>query len=260
MKIVKLTIDEDNEFQGIDAVALVEEPAIEIDFQAFSQAKFASFDDYPQAAKKAAEQGIKRNEALGNKCGTLVGKQRAQQLANGRNITIDTIKRMRSFLLRQKDNYDLAVKRKDYDACGYISYLLWGGPSALPWAEKKLRQAGVLEKSNEEIIRDYFNTQETISEYLEFVQSADGFSVGDFVSFGFAGKTKDKDRSRGQIKDIRVEGTVTIPGTSFEFKPTKDNPLAIIKLKSGKTVGQYTKDYVKYKNQKILATENTLMH
>ena len=241
MKVVKLTIDEDNEFEGIDAVALVEEPAIEIDFQAFSQAKFASFDDYPQAAKKAAEQGIKRNEALGNKCGTLVGKQRAQQLANGRNITIDTIKRMRSFLLRQKDNYDLAVKRKDYDACGYISYLLWGGPSALPWAEKKLRQAGVLEKSNEEIIRDYFNTQETISEYLEFVQSADGFSVGDFVSFGFAGKTKDKDRSRGQIKDIRVEGTVTIPGTSFEFKPTKDNPLAIIKLKSGKTVGQYTK-------------------
>ena len=198
MKVVKLTIDEDNEFEGIDAVALVEEPAIEIDFQAFSQAKFASFDDYPQAAKKAAEQGIKRNEALDNKCGTLVGKQRAQQLANGRNISIDTIKRMRSFLLRQKDNYDLAVKRKDYDACGYISYLLWGGPSALPWAEKKLRQAGVLEKSNEEIIRDYFNTQETISEYLEFVQSADGFSVGDFVSFGFAGKLRIKIDQEGK--------------------------------------------------------------
>ncbi len=229
MKIVKLTIDEENDLEGLDAVALVEEPAIEMDFLMFSEHKFASFNDYPQAARKAAEQGIKRNKELGNKCGTLVGKQRAQQLAQGKNVTIDTIKRMRSFLLRQKDNYDLAVRRKDYDACGYISYLLWGGPSALPWAEKKLRQAGLLEKQNEEIIRDYF------------VKSADGFSVGDFVSFGFAGKTKDKDRSRGQITDIRVEGTVKIPGTSFEFKPTKDNPLAIIKLKSGKTVGQYTK-------------------
>ena len=44
---------------------------------------------------------------------------------------------MRSFLLRQKDNYDLAIKRSDYNACGYISYLLWGGPAALPWAEKR---------------------------------------------------------------------------------------------------------------------------
>jgi hypothetical protein len=90
---------------------------------------------------------------LGNKCGTLVGKQRAQQLAQGKNVTMDTIKRMRSFLLRQRDNYDLAISRKDYDACGYISYLLWGGPSALPWAEKKLKQEGLLEASNEEIIR-----------------------------------------------------------------------------------------------------------
>ena len=153
MKIVKLTIDEDSKFEGIDAVALVENPAIELDFQFFSKAKFQeTYTDYPQAARKAAEQGIKRNEALGNKCGTQVGKVRAQQLAQGKPISLDTVKRMRSFLLRQKDNYELAVRRKDYNACGYISYLLWGGAPALPWAEKKLRQAGVLDASNEEII------------------------------------------------------------------------------------------------------------
>ena len=37
MKVVKLTIDEDNEFEGIDAVALVAEPATEIDFQYFNK-------------------------------------------------------------------------------------------------------------------------------------------------------------------------------------------------------------------------------
>lgn len=156
MKIVKLTIDEESDLEGIDAVALVEEPAIELDFQAFTKYQFKSFDDYPKSAKQAAIVGIQRNKDLGNKCGTQVGKVRAQQLAQGKPVTLDTIKRMRAFLIRQKDNYDLAIKRKDYDACGYISYLLWGGPSALPWAEKKLRQAGLLEENNTEIIRDEF--------------------------------------------------------------------------------------------------------
>ena len=152
MKVVKLTIDEDNEFEGIDAVALVAEPAIELDFQYFSAKKFETYNDYPQAAIKAAKQGIKRNKANKNKCATQVGKVRAQQLANGEKISLATIKRMRSFLLRQKDNYELAVKRSDYDACGYISYLLWGGPAALPWATKKLRMAGELEDNTQDII------------------------------------------------------------------------------------------------------------
>jgi hypothetical protein len=231
MKVIKLTIDENEELDGIEAVALVEEPAIEIDFQTFSKEYFQSYNDYPKAAIEAAKQGIKRNKALNNKCGTQVGKVRAQQLATGKNISLDTVKRMRAFLIRQRDNYDLAIKRKNYEACGYISYLLWGGPSALPWAEKKLRQAGVLEKQNEEIIRD---------EMAKFVKSGGGFSVGDYVSFTFAGRGKDEDRSRGQIVDIRVSGTVKIPGSDFEFKPTKDKPLALIKLLSGRTVGQYT--------------------
>ena len=158
MRVIKLDIDEDNEFEGIDAVALVEQPAIELDFQFFSKQNFAeTFNDYPKKAIADAKQGIKRNKAIKNKCATAVGKQRAQQLANGENLSLSTIKRMRSFLLRQKDNYDLAVKRSDYSACGYISYLLWGGPAALPWAEKKLRQAGMLEASNQEVIMTELN-------------------------------------------------------------------------------------------------------
>ena len=259
MKVIKLDIDEENEFEGIDAVALVEAPAIELDFQFFNKQSFAkTFNDYPKKAIADAKQGIKRNKAIKNKCATAVGKQRAQQLANGENLSLTTIKRMRSFLLRQKENYDLAVKRSDYNACGYISYLLWGGPAALPWAEKKLRQAGMLEASNKEVIMTelgYGTGIKRKKSYNKFVSQADGFKVGDFVSFGFAGKTKDKSRSRGQIKDIRVEGTVKIPGSSFEFKPTKDNPLALIKLADGKTVGQYTKGLRKINKPKDFADQ-----
>ena len=142
MKIVKLDINPDIDLSGVDAVALVERPAIEEEFLYFSKTEeFAeTYNDYPQGAVDAAKMGIKRNEALGNKCGTQVGKVRAQQLANRENISLDTVRRMRAFLIRQKGNYDLAIERKDYNACGYISYLLWGGPEALVWSEKVLRQ------------------------------------------------------------------------------------------------------------------------
>ena len=140
-KIVKLEI-EDGLLDGVDAIAFVENPAIEIDFLAFNKEEFETYNDYPKKAIANAKRGIELNKENGNKCATQVGKVRAQQLANGENLSLDTIRRMRSFLLRQKDNYELALKRKDYSACGYISYLLWGGAEALPWSEKKLRQAG----------------------------------------------------------------------------------------------------------------------
>jgi len=187
MKVVKLTIDEENEFEGIDAVALVAEPAIELDFQYFSAQKFETYNDYPQAAIKAAKQGIKRNKENKNKCATQVGKVRAQQLANGENLSLDTIKRMRSFLMRQKDNYDLAVKRSDYNACGYISYLLWGGPAALPWATKKLRMAGELKDNNQDIIMSEmgrFNDVKEIDGIPVFVNENQALQMANNIGCG----------------------------------------------------------------------------
>ena len=154
-KIIKLDINEEDILSGVDAIAFVENPAIEIDFLAFAKESFESFDDYPQAAREAAKQGIKRNEAIGNKCATRVGKLRAQQLAKGEAISEETIVRMRAFLIRQKDNYELQRGRKNYDSCGYISYLLWGGEPALPWAEKKLRQLGY--EFNDETTNEAYN-------------------------------------------------------------------------------------------------------
>ena len=144
MKIVELKID-DTTFSGVDAVALVESPAIETDFIAFNKVNMAemTYNDYPEAAVRNAKRGIELNKKNNMRCATQVGKVRAQQLANREKLSLDTIQRMRSFLIRQKGNFELATRRKDYNACGYISYLLWGGEAALPWAEKKLRQAGL---------------------------------------------------------------------------------------------------------------------
>ena len=143
MKVIELKIN-DSTLAGFEATALVENPAIEMDFVAFNKVIMAeeTYNDYPESMVEAAKRGIELNKENNQKCATQVGKVRAQQLANRENLSLDTVKRMRSFLLRQKDNYELATKRKDYNACGYISYLLWGGEAGIGWAEKKLRQAG----------------------------------------------------------------------------------------------------------------------
>lgn len=95
-----------------------------------------SYNDYPEAVKENAARGIRLNEEVNNKCATQVGKVRAQQLANGESISVETIKRMYSYLSRAKEYY----KPNDDKACGTISYLLWGGEEALGWSERKLDQ------------------------------------------------------------------------------------------------------------------------
>jgi hypothetical protein len=93
-----------------------------------------SYNDYPESAKNAAERGIKLNEKLGNKCATQVGKVRAQQIMNGEALSKETIKRTYSYLSRAAAYYN----PDDTEACGTISYLLWGGESMLRWCESKM--------------------------------------------------------------------------------------------------------------------------
>jgi hypothetical protein len=97
---------------------------------------FQSYNDYPQAVRNNAKRGIELNEKNGNKCATQVGKIRATQLRDGERVTVDTIKRMYSYLSRAKEDYEQATPQD----CGYISYLLWGGLAGLRWSKAKLKE------------------------------------------------------------------------------------------------------------------------
>lgn len=99
-----------------------------------------SFSDYPKAVSNNAKSGIALNQRVNNRCATQVGKVRAQQLANGEPISIETVKRMYSYLSRAEEYYDPS----DTKACGTISYLLWGGKAGLRWAKSKLSELEML--------------------------------------------------------------------------------------------------------------------
>jgi hypothetical protein len=103
-----------------------------------------SYTDYGDGVKSNAKKGIELNLANGNKCATPVGKVRAQQLAKGEPISVETIKRMYSYLSRAETYYDNADSNAD---CGYISFLLWGGKSALSWSRNKLKGLGLIQEN-----------------------------------------------------------------------------------------------------------------
>lgn len=133
LPVYKLVINPEDE-TGVDFVSLVTSPAIERDFVYFNEHKF--FDDYPKAASQNAQRGINLNEKIGNDCATLVGKNRARQLVARENLSLETIKRTYSYLSRAKEYYN----PNDTQACGTISYLLWGGEEMLRYTERKLEE------------------------------------------------------------------------------------------------------------------------
>ena len=106
---------------------------------------FESYADYGEGIRNNAKKGIELNEKNNNKCATQTGKVRAQQLADGEAISVETIKRMYSYLSRAEVYYD----ETDMNACGTISYLLWGGKAALAWSRNKLKELGVLEEAEQ---------------------------------------------------------------------------------------------------------------
>jgi len=103
---------------------------------------FESYADYGQGIRNNAKRGIALNEKVNNKCATQTGKIRAQQISQGRPLSVKTIKRMYSYLSRAEEDYDPS----DTKACGTISYLLWGGKAALGWSRNKLRELGQLDE------------------------------------------------------------------------------------------------------------------
>jgi hypothetical protein len=119
-------------------------------FEEQFQYLFQSHSDYPESVKNNAKAVLKWVEENGwGDCGTDVGKQRANQLANGEPISEDTIRRMYSYLSRHKVDLDSS---KGYgDGCGKLMYDSWGGKTALSWAESKLKSI-----DKEKMSKQYF--------------------------------------------------------------------------------------------------------
>jgi DNA-directed RNA polymerase subunit K/omega len=100
----------------------------------------------PDYIRKVAKRALEIREELSpsRQAGTRVGLARANQLANGDNVSIQTLLRMRSYLLRAKQNYTEAKRqgKTAENSKAILAYMLWGGTRALPWVNRELKKVG----------------------------------------------------------------------------------------------------------------------
>ena len=95
-----------------------------------------TYNDYPEAARNNAKRALKWAKENGwGSCGTSVGKRRASQIANGENLSRDTIARMASFK-RHEQHKDVPYS----EGCGGLMYDAWGGSAGVNWAISKLKK------------------------------------------------------------------------------------------------------------------------
>lgn len=162
-----------NNIESIVNSNLSDEEMIEKITEQFKTYNFESYNDYPKTASENAQRAIRLRDQYNLQCGTLVGWQRANQLAKGENISRETIARMASFE-RHRQNSTGDPK----ESCGPLMWLAWGGDEGIAWAQRKLRQIdAALNSSTYQTIVSRMSSEE---EFI--VEPRSGESEEEFVS------------------------------------------------------------------------------
>ena len=125
--------------------------------------------------QSAARRAIKlKEQGKAKGAGTMVGWNRAGQLARGETLSLSTVKRMYSFFSR----HEVDKKGKDWDNAanpsnGKIMWLAWGGDAGFSWSRKIVEREKNMKKSlttNElveeikDILEDVVNPVDTVVE------------------------------------------------------------------------------------------------
>lgn len=133
-----LVIPEEPKSVDIDFSSLFKEEKEEV---VKKETKQETYNDYPQGATNNARRMLEWREKYGRdvvKGGTRVGWERANQLASRESLSLDTVKRINSFLARHEDNAKISeeYKNEPWRDNGYVAYNLWGGKSMVSWARR----------------------------------------------------------------------------------------------------------------------------
>lgn len=107
------------------------------------QAKYDHIDFAPsESMREEAQRGLDWRREFG-RGGTEVGIARARDIANGRTLSPDTVRRMFSFFARHEDNKTatgFSPGEDGYPSNGRIAWALWGGDPGFAWARARVEQ------------------------------------------------------------------------------------------------------------------------
>lgn len=144
---VDLAILQDDDFDEHDEFETVAESERQLQhLQPLNEKAVTSFVP-PAAVQKAARQGLELRSKHGrggwdsrqaHSAGIGSGVVRAQTLASGKGISIDTVRRMRSFFARHDGERERNARKRDETSAANIAWLLWGGDPGRSWVNELL--------------------------------------------------------------------------------------------------------------------------
>jgi hypothetical protein len=98
----------------------------------------------PREVQNAARSALdaRMEVAPSARAGTPVGIARARDLANGADVSTNTLERMYSYLMRAKFDYDAAREQGKTikNSRAILAYHLWGSSAALAWVRRELNK------------------------------------------------------------------------------------------------------------------------
>ena len=96
----------------------------------------------PEEARTEAQRGLEWRREYG-RGGTEIGVARARDIANGKNLSPETVRRMNSYFARHevdKKGEGFNPDESGYPSAGRIAWALWGGDAGMAWTAKVMRQ------------------------------------------------------------------------------------------------------------------------
>ena len=170
-----------------------------------------------KAMREEAERGLAWRREFG-RGGTEVGIARARDISNGKNLSMDTVRRMSSYFARHEVDKEAEGFRQGedgYPSNGRIAWALWGGDAGQSWAKAQIEQDG----DDRSFVLSSPKTETNMLNRAE----PDELSVGDYVEWDSSGG-----EVYGQIERIERDGDIVVPDTDFTISGTEDDPAALI--------------------------------
>jgi len=174
----------------------------------------------PRAVRTAAQRAIEWIDAgLAGDGFTRTGRTRAGQLARGESVSIETLKRMKSFFSRHEvDKKALGFSRgeKGFPSGGRVAWDAWGGDAGFSWAES--------------MVERYENAQD-VEKHGDHDQSTHGA----WATGGAGTTTRERRVREGKTQPIKRDagGKVSNPDATGGYK--KGMPEKIV-MRGGKFV------------------------
>jgi len=167
-----------------------------------------------------ARQGLELRREWG-RGGTEVGVARARDISNKADLSMDTVRRMRSYFARHGSNYAEHYGENEADGgpnAFTIAWKLWGGTPARDWAERLVEAEQDSDDRNSVV-----SSQQTEADDMDYRAEPDELDVGDYVTWDSSGG-----EVYGRIQRIVRDGEINVPDTDFTIEGTEDDPAALI--------------------------------